>query len=144
MENYIRSMSGTICRARGYGQDGFEMLVRVSFDAKQFNKIKAKQCPLGYAMAQIKNVIVDATGVNSMPGYAPVSYGQRFPRASKGLVTLTLSLDVVEFTLRRLKVDTKQWSLYHPVELNATLGRTRGDGHMFAKTAITQALRGAL
>lgn len=133
---YIQSMSGSIQRARGYGQDNFELVVSVSFDAKQFSQIKKKQDPLAYAMAQIKNVVLDATGVRGTPGYSPVAYKQRFPRASKGTVTLKLYFDVPDHVLKALHVDTKQWSLYHTVELNETLERTRDDGHLFAKSAL--------
>lgn len=132
--DYIKSMSGFISRARGYGQDGFELRVRVSFDAVQFNKLrKVKQDPLANGMAQIKNVVLDTTGIRGIPSYSPLSYSQRYPRASKGLITLDLYFDVSEYTLKAngLKDGTS-------VDLNAVLERTRNDGHLLAKAVIAE------
>lgn len=135
-QQYIKSMSGSIQRARGYGQDGFELIVEVSFDAKMFNKIKKKQDPLAFGMAQIKNVVLDACGVRGVPSYQRASYSQAYPRASKGLLTLTLRFDVSEYTAKELGVNTREYSVYNKIELNKVLEATRNDGHLFAKTAI--------
>lgn len=135
---YIVKMSGSIQNARGLGQYGLELVVNVSFDAKEFSRIKKKDDPLAAGMAQIKNVVYDATGVRGFPHYAPISMNQRFPRASKGLVTITLYFDVSENTAKELGADTNSWRLYHDVELQYTLDKTREDGHLFAKTAIAE------
>ncbi len=134
---YIIAMSGRVQKQRGYGQDGLELVVAITFDAKQFNKIKQKSCPLSAGMAQIKNVVFDATGIRGLPSYAAVSMGQRFPRASKGKISLLVYFDCSDFTAKLLKVDTtKTWGLYHPVNLQSALEQTQNDGHLFAKTAI--------
>jgi hypothetical protein len=139
MSQYILSMRGLIQRARGYGQDGLELAVTVTFDAKQFNAIKkSKACPLAAGMSQIKNVVLDAIGVRGVPSYASQSYTQRFPRAKGGQVTLTVYFDVSTFTANALGVDTKDYFLRHTVDLNTTLEATRNDGHLFAKSAIAQ------
>lgn len=132
----IRSMRGTIQRARGYGQDGFELVVSVSFDAKEFNRIKKTSDPLAVAMPQIKNVVLDATGIRGTPGYAAISMHQRFPRAKNGLVTLDLYFDVSAYNATELGADLKQYSVYHKVELNKTLEQTRDEGHLFAKSVL--------
>lgn len=136
----IKSMYGTIQKQRGYGQDGLELKVTVSFCSKEFNRIKKKQNPLECFMPQIKNVVFDATNVRGIPSYSPVSMNQRWPRASKGLITLDLYFSISEFKAIELGADVKQWSLYHAVDLNTTLEATRHDGHLFAKTAIASRL----
>lgn len=136
MSQYIKSMSGMIRRARGYGQDGFELAVKVSFDAKEFNRIKKTQDPLAAGMAQIKNVVLDAVSIRGNPSYASQSYIQRFPRAKNGLVTLTVFFEVNEYTIKTLGVNTSDFCLSHAVDLNTVLEATRSDGHLFAKTAI--------
>ena len=135
---YIKSMRGVLMRARGYGSNGYELAVEVCFDASQFNRIKKTQCPLGAGMAQIKNVVFDACGVRGIPGYSRPTMRQPFPRASKGLVKLTVYFDVSEYTARQLTgLDLKPWTaLHHAVELQSVLEATRADGHLFAKTAI--------
>lgn len=137
MTHYIKSMRGSIQRARGYGQDGLELCVTVSFDAKEFNRIKKKQSPLAAGMAQIKNVVLDATGVRGIPGYARASYSSEFPRASKGLVTLTLYFEISAYNAMQLGANIKDFCLYHAVDLNTTLENTRDQGHLFAKSAIS-------
>lgn len=137
---YIRSIKGTIQRQRGYGQNGFEIAVHVSFDAIEFNRIKKTSNPLQAGMAQIKNVVLDATGIRGIPSYSAPSMNQKFPRAKKGLVTLTIYFEVNEYALEHLKVDTKQYSVYHGVNLQQALDATRNDGHLFAKTAIASRL----
>lgn len=132
----IKKMSGTIQRARGYGERGFELVVSVSFDAKEFNRIKKKQNPLECFMPQIKNVVLDACGVRGVPGYAPQSYNQYYPRASKGLVTLNLTFQVSDFNAQSLGVDLKAYAVYIDVDLNTTLESTRHEGNMFAKSVI--------
>lgn len=141
MSHYVKTMRGIIQRARGYGQDGFELAVTVSFDAKEFNRIKKTQDPLAAGMSQIKNVVLDACGVRGMPSYAPQSYAVRYPRASKGLVTLTVYFDVSRYNAEQLGVsfsNTQIGTLYssHSIDLQTTLEATRNDGHLFAKTAI--------
>ncbi len=138
---YIVSMSGCIKRQSHYGSNGFELVVTVSFDSKEFSRIrKAKENPLSTAMAQIKNVVFEATGIRGTPGYSRPSMNQEFPRASKGLVTLSLTFDVSESQAKELGADIKEWCLYHSIELNKTLEKTRNDGHLFAKTAIASAM----
>lgn len=132
----IKKMSGTIQRARGYGERGFELVVSVSFDAKEFNRIKKKQSPLEHFMPQIKNIVLDACGVRGVPSYAPQSYNQYYPRASKGLVTIDLTFPMSDYNAQSLGVDTKAWSVYKSVDLNTTLESTRHEGHMFAKSVI--------
>lgn len=137
-------MRGMIQRARGYGSDGYELAVTVSFDAAEFNRIKkTKQCPLAHGMSQIKNVVLDAVSIRGTPSYAPLSYSQRFPRAKSGLVTLTVYFDVTPYQLEALGLGPSKalgyqttWN-YHSVDLNTTLEKTRNDGHLFAKTAIS-------
>ena len=146
MENenkYIKAMTGSIQRERHYGANGFELIVMVSFDAKEFNALKKrKQDPLAAGMAQIKNVVLDATGIRGVPSYAPQSYNQRFPRAKNGMVTLKLTFrNVSEFTLKKLGVNTKEWCLYHAVDLSTKLEETRDDGHLFAKSVVDETLR---
>ena len=139
MENkiqYIRSMKGSVQKARGYGDNGYELSVTVSFDAKQFNKIKKTSDPLAAGMAQIKNVVFDATGVRGYPGYQRASYSQQFPRASKGLVTLTVTFDISTYQAKELGVDLSDWNPYLKVDLQSHLEKTREDGHLFAKTAL--------
>jgi hypothetical protein len=137
MSQYIKSMHGRIQRARGYGQDGFELAVMVSFDAVQFNKIrKSKTCPLAAGMGQIKNVVLDACSVRGTPSYAPQSYNQRFPRAKNGSVTLTVYFDVSAYTAEQLGVNIKDWIVSRSVDLNTTLETTRQEGHLFAKSAL--------
>ncbi len=142
---YIIKMSGSIQRARGYGQDGFELIVTVSFDAKQFNAIKKqKQDPLATAMAQIKNVVLDGAGVRGMPSYSRPSMNQAYPRAKQGLITLQLSFDISEFSAKELGADVKKnWCLYHKVELQKTLDATRDDGHLFAKSVLASMIGGS-
>ncbi len=138
---YIKSMTGIIQKARGYGQHGLELKVTVSFDSKEFNKIKRKkQCPLKAGMAQIKNVVLDSTGVRGLPSYSPVSYSQRFPRASKGLITLDLYFDISNYNASQLGADITDYFLNHKVDLNTTLKNTRNDGHLFAKSAIASTI----
>lgn len=133
----IKSMNGCIQRNRGIGCDGFELIVTVSFDSVEFKALQKKKIsPLEHTMAQIKNVVFDSCGVRGIPGYSPAGYKQYYPRAKKGVVTLKLYFEVDIFVLNRLKVDTKEWCLYHEVELQKTLESTRGDGHLFAKTAL--------
>lgn len=76
----IRSMSAYISEAQGYhrGFNEGKLVVIVSFDSKEFNKLKRKDDPLAANMAQIENVIWDA----------PVSMRQRYPRAKDGLITV--------------------------------------------------------
>lgn len=140
MDQLIKSMSATIHKSRGLGIDGLEMSVSVSFDSKLFNQIKKNSDPLAAAMGQIKNVVLDATGVRGIPSYSAVSMNQRFPRASKGVVTLTVCFDVSEYTARELGVDTSKWTVHHSIDLNPTLEATRDDGHLFAKSAIASQL----
>lgn len=144
---YIKSMKGMIKRARGYGQDGFELAVTVSFDATLFNSFKkAKTCPLAQGMAQIKNVVLDACGVRGMPSYSPLTMTQKFPRAKNGLVTLTVYFDVSAYQMGTMGLGPSKalgfatsWN-YHAVDLNTTLEATRNNGHLFAKTAIASKL----
>jgi hypothetical protein len=136
----IKSMQGMVTRSRAYSNDGFELRVTISFDAKVFNSIKKKSCPLARFMPQIKNVVLDATGVRGTPSYSRPSYSQQYPRTSKGLVTLDVYFDVSEFNAQSLGVDLKAWSVYQQVDLNSTLESTRGDGHMFAKNVICEKL----
>lgn len=136
----IKSMTGSIQRSRGYANDGLELVVTVSFDSKEFNRIKKKQDPLAHYMAQIKNVVLDATNVRGIPSYAPISMNRRYPRASKGVITLQLYFTISEFNAKELGVDTSQWRPYHQVNLNDTLESTRDDGHLFAKSAIASRL----
>lgn len=138
MTHYIQKMNGYLGEARGYGCNGYELAVTIQFDAKEFNRIKKTQDPLGTAMPQIKNVVLDACGVRGMPSYAHVSYGVKYPRASKGLVTLTVYFDVSEFTARELLKHGGQVGFggLAIVDLQKTLEAARNDGHIFAKTAI--------
>lgn len=136
MSQYIKSMSGLIQRAQGYHQDGLELVVTVSFDAKQFNAIAKKSNPLESGMAQIKNVVLDATGVRGIPGYSAVSMRQRWPRAKNGLKTIELRFSISEYNANELGADVKSWSICHPVDLNTTLESTRDAGHLFAKSAL--------
>lgn len=140
MSHYIKSMRGLIQRARGYGSNGFELEVTVSFDAKEFNRIKKIESPLAAGMAQIKNVVLDACGVRGIPSYSRPSMYQAWPRASKGLVTLTVYFDVSEYTAKELGVDTSSNFLYAAIDLNVKLEATRNQGHLFAKSAIAQKL----
>jgi len=134
-------MQGVIRRARGYGQDGFELAVTIAFDAVQFNKIKKSQNdPLQDGMAQIKNVVLDAVSVRGTPSYSRFSMRQAYPRAKNGLVTLTVYFDVSRYTAESLGVNTSDFCLYHVVDLNTTLEATRQDGHLLAKTALAAAL----
>ncbi len=139
----IKSMSANIQQVRGYGVDGFELNVTVSFDSKEFAKIrKSKQDPLSESMAQIKNVVFEACGVRGVPGYSAVSMNQRFPRASKGLVTLELHFDISFSDVERItgqKFKRAPYTFYHSIELQKTLDKTRNDGHLFAKTALASA-----
>lgn len=137
MKHLIQSMSATIRQARGYGQDGLELVVTVSFDAKEFNCIKKTDDPLASAMAQIKNVVLDATGVRGIPGYAPAGYGQRFPRAKNGCVTLDVTFEISDYNAKELGADIKnKYAMYHAVDLKTKLEETRQDGHLFAKSAL--------
>jgi len=129
-------MKGVIQRQRGYGQDGYELAVVIQFDAKEFNRIKKKQNPLEAGMAQIKNVVLDAVSVRGVPSYARPSMRQEFPRASKGVIELTVCFEMSKYQVEAAGVDTKQYNLYHPVDLNETLERIRDDGHLFAKSVI--------
>lgn len=138
MKHYIQSMHGSIQKQRGYGQNGLELVVTVSFDADQFRKIKNRknQCPLQHGMAQIKNVVLDAVGVRGIPSYSAPSMNQRWPRASKGLVTLQVYFGVSEYVAKELGVDASEWNIHHSVDLNTTLEATRQDGHLFAKSVL--------
>lgn len=137
MSQYIKSMQGVLQRARGYGQDGFELAVTVVFDAVQFNKIKkSKTCPLAAGMSQIKNVVLDAVSVRGVPSYASQSYTQRFPRAKNGTVTLTVYFDVSAYQASQLGVNAKDYFARLQVDLNKTLEATRNDGHLFAKSVL--------
>ncbi len=136
VNQYIKDMKGSVQRHGGLGMGGFQLVVTVSFDSKEFNRIKKKKDPLAAAMAQIKNVVFDATGVRGHPGYSRPSMNQKFPRASKGLVVLKLTFDISELNAKKLGADTKEFCLYHAVDLNTTLNKTREDGHLFAKTAL--------
>lgn len=138
MSEYIKSMSGSIRRSRGFGRDSLELAVTISFDAKQFSKIAKKGCPLAAGMAQIKNVVLDATGVRGIPSYQPESYSQRWPRARKGLKTITVYFEISDFNARQLGVNTSEYSIYQSVDLNTTLEATRNDGHLFAKAMIVE------
>ena len=143
MSHLIKSMHGLIQSARGYGSNGAELVVTIDFDSKLFNKLRTKECPLAIAMPQIKNVVLDATGIRSMPSYAAVSMRQRFPRARNGIIRLQVYFDVNRHDLIRMGIQPTK-SLYdlissfemHKVELNSVLERTRQDGHLLAKTAI--------
>jgi len=109
-------------------------MVIVSFDSVEFSKLKKKGDPLAHYIPQIKNVITDAFGVNSMPSYSPVSYGQRYPRAKGGLITLRLMFDISDFKFKELRdkdLNTK---------VSAALYDTRDHGHLFAKSAINSRL----
>ena len=136
MSHYIKSMSGRIGRARGYGQDGFELCVTVTFDAAQFNRLKKTQDPLAAGMSQIKNVVLDACGVRGMPSYASQSYTQRYPRAKNGTVTLSVYFDVSQYNAMQLGVNPKDYFVSQAVDLNTTLEATRQDGHLFAKSVL--------
>lgn len=143
MSHLIKSMQGRIQRARGYGQDGYELQVVIQFDAAQFNAIKkAKDCPLSVAMPQIKNVVLDACGVRGMPSYAAVSMRQKFPRAKNGTVTLSVYFDVSAYQMETMGLGPSkalgfQTSyVFHNVDLNTTLESTRNDGHLFAKSVL--------
>lgn len=140
--DYIKSMLGYVSRASGYGVGNELVLkVQISLDAKEFNKIKKTQDPLAYCMAQIKNVVFDATNIRSIPSYAPMSYGQRYPRAKNGLVTLTVVFDLDQFTAKRLNIDSKDYFLSHKIDLQSYLEASRNEGHLFAKTAIETVLK---
>lgn len=135
-------MIGYIKQKRGYGVGReLELQVNVSFDAKEFNRIKKTQDPLSVGMSQIKNVVFDAINIRSMPSYAPVAYKQRYPRAKNGLITLSIYFDVDEFTARRVGINLDRFMLNHRVDLQSTLELTRQDGHLFAKTAIETILK---
>ena len=136
MGHYIKSMRALVQHARGYGTNGFELAVMVSFDAKEFNRIKKTQDPLAHGMSQIKNVVLDATGARGIPSYARHSYNQAYPRASKGLVTLTVTFDISAFNAQNLGTDLSACFVHHAIDLNSTLEATRGDGHMFAKSVL--------
>jgi hypothetical protein len=127
--NYIKLMSGSICEKQGYSiVNELELRVQVSFDSKEFNRIKKTQDPLAFGMVQIKNVVFEAVNIRSVPEYSPISYSQRYPRAKNGLVTVTLTFDVDPFTARRLGTKT--------VDLQSQLDETRNDGHLLTKTFI--------
>jgi hypothetical protein len=138
--DYIKFMRGHIHRARGYGQDGFELSVQVSFDAKAFNRFKKTTNPLAVAMPQIKNVVLDACGVRGMPSYARASYTQAYPRARHGMITLTVTFEVSKFNCNALGVNMSDFCVSHAVDLQSTLDATRTDGHLLAKTAIASAM----
>ncbi len=127
----IKSMKGLIMRQRGYGQDGFELAVTIQFDATLLRKHG-----LSSYMPQIKNVVLDATGVRGMPSYARPTMNQEFPRASKGVITLVVYFEISAFNASQLGANVKEYSLYHPVSLNETLEATRNDGHLFAKSVL--------
>jgi hypothetical protein len=141
----IHSMRGSIGEARGYGSNGLELTVYVVFDAKEFNKTKKKTDPLSQVMGQIKNVVYDSTGIRSIPGYSPVSYNQRYPRSSKGFITLKLSFVVSEFNYKRLGIESQRsfYGFHKSIDLQSVFESTRNDGHLFAKTALQDAIRGA-
>lgn len=142
MRQLILSMQGMIQRARGYGQDGFELKVTVTFDAVQWNSLKKRQDPLAVAMPQIKNVVLDACGVRGLPSYSPLSMRSRYPRAKNGTVTLSVYFDVSPYQLESMGLGPSkalgfvtQW-VSHAVDLNTTLEATRQNGHLLAKTAL--------
>jgi hypothetical protein len=126
-------MTGYITSARGYVATGKELVVSVSFDAKEFNRIKKSgNCPLAHGMAQIKNVVLDAALVRGIPTYQRASYAKQFPRASKGVVTLELSFELSNFNAQSLKDKS--------IDFNSVLENTRDDGHLFAKSAIASVM----
>ena len=109
----------------------------IQFDAAEFNRLKKTQDPLGAAMPQIKNVVLDACNVRTMPSYAPLSMRQRYPRARNGVVQLIVYFDVSEWNAKALFQRGGQvGTLGLAIELQSTLEATRNDGHLFAKTAI--------
>ena len=137
MSYYIQKMSAYVQKQRGYSQTGYELVVSVSFDSKQFQKIKKSECPMAASMAQIKNVVLDACGVRGIPSYSQPSMIQRFPRAKNGLITLQLYFDLSEFEARRLNVDIEEYFPRVAVDMQTTLDETQNDGHLFAKTAVS-------
>jgi hypothetical protein len=140
--NYIKNMTGFIKKNPCFGADldSFIFEVYVSTDAKQFNLIKKKSCPLQHCMAQIKNVVFDKTNIRGTPSYAPVGYKQRWPRAKNGLIVLKLTFDISHAKALNLGADLKDFCLYKQVDLNTTLNNTRLNGHLFAKTAMAQVM----
>jgi len=135
MGHYIKTMRGLIKRQRGYGQDGFELAITIQFDAKEFNRIKKKQNPLEAAMAQIKNVVLDAVSVRGTPSYQRVSYSNAWPRASKGVVELTVYFEMSDYQANKF-IDPKEYNPVRSIDLQATLEATRNKSHLFAKSVI--------
>jgi hypothetical protein len=129
-------MRGSIKRSSSYAGPSLTLAVEVNFDAVQFNKAKKFSDPLAFAMPQIKNVVLDAVGVRGMPSYARQSYSQAYPRAKKGIITLTLNFDISDYAAQALGANPKSFFLHHFVDLNTTLEATRDQGHLFAKSVI--------
>jgi hypothetical protein len=141
-EPYILKMRGIIEQARGYG-GGYQLTVHVQLDAAQFRSlVKRKQNPLHACMAQIKNVVLDATRgeVRGMPSYAPQSMYQHWPRAKNGVVTIELSFGCSAAQVIALGAPIKEYYFRHAVDLQTVLESTRNDGHLFAKSAIAAAM----
>jgi len=136
MSQFIKSMRGLVKRRRGYGQDGFELEVSISFDAAEFNRLKKTQDPLSVAMPQIKNIVLDACGVRGLPSYSPLSMHQRYPRAKGGLVTLVVYFDVSQHLVTHMGVNPMGYNVSQAIDLNSTLESTRTDGHLFAKSVL--------
>lgn len=132
MNQLIKKMSYSVQRERGYGQNGYELAVHITYNSALFDKIKKSEDPLAASMSQIKNVVWGALGVRGLPSYSPVSYNQRFPRASRGEIRLTVYFDISKYTAKEVE------SL--KPDLNAELERTRDQGHLFAVTAIASKL----
>lgn len=131
-QSYITRMSGFLDTI-GYSSQRVLKVV-VYIDAKQFNAIKKKSDPLAIAMPQIKNVVWDSCGVDGLPSYTPQSYSQRYPRASKGMVKVTLIFDLTEYKYQALK-DLRGLSIQEVFE------QTKHDGHLFAKPQLRHALQ---
>jgi hypothetical protein len=126
----IKSMRGFLQQARGYGSNGYELVVSVSFDAAEFNRIKKKQDPLGHYMSQIKNVVLDCCEVRGVPSYQPLTMRQRFPRAQNGTITVKLYFELTDTQAKNVSIGNKYQFL------NDTLEATRNESHLFAKSVI--------
>lgn len=142
MSNYIQKVQGYFQKERGYSSTGIELVVIVSFEAKQFNQFKKSQNPIAHVIPQIKNVVYEATGVLGVPLVARHSYKYQWPRASQGIIKIQMTFTVSnQFVLNRFKLDPLTFWGTQPVDLNSVFESTKNEGHLFARTALLNNIR---
>lgn len=136
----IKEIKGYVKRSSHYGAseaDMFCLEVIISVDSKAYNSLKKKQDPVQGFLVSLKNIVYDATQIDSLPHFEA---GRDSKRAKNGLKTIRCTFYITKGKASQLGADVKNFCLYHKIDLQSHLENNKSNT-LFAKSAIDQVLK---